>query len=115
MLAKLNFFSRRSRVKCHRTSICLLYFLFSQIKKPIRSQSRNYKPLSSSYFTFPGPLGTLAEMEAVIYGEQGRLVMAHNGWVMNADPLQDFAAREHDGRVYIRRELIAWGDSVKLR
>ncbi|XP_046960879.1 glycogen debranching enzyme [Vanessa cardui] len=72
-------------------------------------------PLVPRYFTFPSAVGSLADMEAIIYGEAGRLVMAHNGWVMNADPLQDFAAREHDGRVYIRRELIAWGDSVKLR
>lgn len=69
----------------------------------------------SRYFTFPGPLGGVADMEGVIYGEAGRLVMAHNGWVMNSDPLQDFADKEHDGRVYFRRELIAWGDSVKLR
>ncbi|XP_061377922.1 glycogen debranching enzyme [Danaus plexippus] len=72
-------------------------------------------PLVPRYFTFPGPLGGVADMEGVIYGEAGRLVMAHNGWVMNSDPLQDFADKEHDGRVYFRRELIAWGDSVKLR
>ncbi|CAG4936346.1 unnamed protein product, partial [Colias eurytheme] len=74
-------------------------------------------PLAPRYFTAPraDPAAPLAELEAAIYGDDGRYVMAHNGWVMGADPLQDFAAREHDGRVYLRRELIAWGDSVKLR
>lgn len=58
---------------------------------------------------------SLAEVEAVLYSESGRLCMAHNGWVMDADPLQDFAAKAAAARVYLRRELIAWGDSVKLR
>ncbi|XP_028161356.1 glycogen debranching enzyme isoform X1 [Ostrinia furnacalis] len=74
-------------------------------------------PLVPRYFTWPAALDALApaELEAALYGDAGALVMAHNGWVMDADPLQDFAARELDGRVYLRRELIAWGDSVKLR
>lgn len=69
------------------------------------------------YFTWACPVesASLAEVEAALYGEAGAHCMAHNGWVMNADPLQDFAAKEQDARVYLRRELIAWGDSVKLR
>lgn len=58
---------------------------------------------------------SLSEVEEALYSDAGRLCMAHNGWVMDADPLQDFAAKAAGARVYLRRELIAWGDSVKLR
>ncbi|CAH0407528.1 unnamed protein product [Chilo suppressalis] len=74
-------------------------------------------PLVPRYFTWGGTAWaeSASAAEALVYGEEGHTVMAHNGWVMDCDPLRDFAAHSERGRVYLRRELIAWGDSVKLR
>ncbi|GAA5998308.1 hypothetical protein JCM5350_002093 [Sporobolomyces pararoseus] len=41
------------------------------------------------------------------------LALANNGWIWDADPLLDFASPK--SRTYIRRDLIVWGDCVKLR
>ncbi len=58
----------------------------------------------------------LSKVEEMMYGNEGKFFMAHNGWVMAADPLKDFARPQPGtGNVYLRRELVAWGDSVKLR
>lgn len=73
-------------------------------------------PLFSRYFTPDLKLLSFDEYEKAIYTDAGKQFMAHNGWVINADPLQDFALpQKGNGNVYIKRELIAWGDSVKLR
>ncbi|KAM0756163.1 glycoside hydrolase family 13 protein [Meredithblackwellia eburnea MCA 4105] len=41
------------------------------------------------------------------------LTVANNGWIWDADPLIDFASPA--SRTYLRRDLIVWGDCVKLR
>lgn len=81
--------------------------------------SKKY-PLFSRYF-MDGDLVdaanmSLAKIEAAMYETAGKFFMAHNGWVMSADPLSDFAKPQAGiANVYLKRELIAWGDSVKLR
>lgn len=74
-------------------------------------------PLFTPYFTDGGLKGApLKQIETAMFGAQGRHMMAHNGWVMSADPLTDFARPQQGiANVYLKRELIAWGDSVKLR
>ncbi|KAI8971904.1 glycogen debranching enzyme [Mycotypha africana] len=44
---------------------------------------------------------------------QGSMILANNGWIWNADPLNDFAGP--NSHAYLRREVIIWGDCVKLR
>ena len=64
---------------------------------PISSQS----PLSGTYFTR-------------FHGSDGQhYALANNGWIWNADPFQNFA--EAGSESYFLREIMAWGDCVKLR
>lgn len=41
------------------------------------------------------------------------LALVNNGWIWNADVMKDNAGPE--SRAYLRREVIVWGDCVKLR
>ncbi|KAF9499398.1 glycoside hydrolase family 13 protein [Pleurotus eryngii] len=61
-------------------------------------------PLVESYFTRLSPH---SDVDPLKYS------LANNGWIWNADPLQNFALLP--SKAYLRREVIVWGDCVKLR
>ena len=60
-----------------------------------------YSPLTEPYFTrFKDSNGE-------------NWALANNGWIWGANPLVDFASNQ--SKSYLRREVIVWGDCVKLR
>ncbi|GAA6064028.1 hypothetical protein JCM10212_004260 [Sporobolomyces blumeae] len=65
------------------------------------------KPITESLFT------RLPKNSTTSKHDPNFLTLANNGWIWDADPLLDFASQK--SRTYIRRDLIVWGDCVKLR
>ncbi|KAJ3412537.1 hypothetical protein HDV05_000618 [Chytridiales sp. JEL 0842] len=64
-------------------------------------------PIVDTYFT------RLPVNERTSRLHPDEMCLANNGWIWNADPLQNFAGP--GSKAYLRREVIAWGDCVKLR
>ncbi|KAF7563279.1 hypothetical protein G7046_g844 [Stylonectria norvegica] len=64
-------------------------------------------PLIESYFT------RLPKNDATSKHKPGDTALANNGWVWGGNALVDNAGP--NSRVYLRREVIVWGDCVKLR
>ncbi|KAJ1556212.1 hypothetical protein HK405_005002 [Cladochytrium tenue] len=64
-------------------------------------------PFVDTYFT------RLPRNETTVALHDDELPLANNGWIWNGDPLLNFAGPQ--SKAYLRREVIAWGDCVKLR
>ncbi|XP_077981674.1 glycogen debranching enzyme-like [Glandiceps talaboti] len=93
--------------------ICNVSYHFTQPHGPKYGKVSRQNPIVPQYFCHHGAETDVRSEEAMINTDKGAYVWAHNGWVMGDDPLRNFA--EPGSNVYLRRELIAWGDSVKLR
>ncbi|CCO28440.1 4-alpha-glucanotransferase [Rhizoctonia solani AG-1 IB] len=64
-------------------------------------------PLVDTYFT------RIPKNSRTAKHDPRALAVANNGWIWAADPLANFALRP--SKAYLRREVIVWGDCVKLR
>lgn len=69
-----------------------------QLHKPLT----HARPLVWNYFS-------------AVHGDDGNILYyaACNGWIYGGDPTLDFASSST--RAYLRRDIVIWGDNVKLR
>ncbi|GAA6033773.1 hypothetical protein JCM8097_004427 [Rhodosporidiobolus ruineniae] len=74
---------------------------------PRKGEISEKSPLVESLFTY------LPSTSPAVRKNPDLAALANNGWIWAADPLVDFASPS--SRTYIRRDLIVWGDCVKLR
>ncbi|RKP27705.1 glycogen debranching enzyme [Syncephalis pseudoplumigaleata] len=74
---------------------------------PRRGAITREQPLVTTYFTRL-PLNDTTR----VHTKEAR-VLANNGWIWGGNPLHDFASAE--SAAYLRRDVIVWGDCVKLR
>ena len=87
---------------------------FIDSKGPRWSKVTKQTPLAPAYFYFPFTNEPVKASEKRAFDPNDSLrIQAHNGWVMNDNPLRNFASKE--STVYLQRHLMPWGDSVKLR
>ncbi|KAI1872826.1 uncharacterized protein JN550_003700 [Neoarthrinium moseri] len=92
----------------------ILQQLFNRIKYvridehgPKLGTVNQQNPLIESYFT------RLPQNDTTSKHKKEDLVLVNNGWVWAGNALVDNAGPQ--SRVYLRREVIVWGDCVKLR
>jgi glycogen debranching enzyme len=82
-------------------------YLFLEDHGPKLGPITLQNPLIESYFT------RLPRNKKTSKFDDRDLALANNGWVWGGNALVDNAGP--DSRVYLRREVIVWGDCVKLR
>ncbi|KAF6018830.1 AGL [Bugula neritina] len=72
-------------------------------------------PLVQTYFVNKknGYIPSSLDDDVTHMEQSAKYIMACNGWVMGDNPLKNFALP--DSSVYLRRELVVWGDCLKLR
>ncbi|KAH6958488.1 glucanotransferase domain of glycogen debranching enzyme-domain-containing protein [Fusarium avenaceum] len=92
----------------------ILQQIFNRIKYvridehgPKLGEINTENPLIESYFTRLPSNDTTSKLKPE------EMALANNGWVWGGNALVDNAGP--DSRVYLRREVIVWGDCVKLR
>lgn len=90
------------------------YYHFLADDGPKYKKVNPEQPIVPTYFYFPFPDESVESDELKAFDPRTSVrIQAYNGWVMNDDALKNFA--DKDSTVFIRRQLIPWGDSVKLR
>ncbi|CAF1417753.1 unnamed protein product, partial [Adineta ricciae] len=92
------------------------YHFFSFDGPNFKKLSLPSSPFVGNYFHYPNDeFKHPDEIDQLIHNDTNyqSYVMAHNGWVMNDDPLRCFADEGQD--VYLRRDLLQWSDIIKLR
>ncbi|CAF1464414.1 unnamed protein product [Adineta steineri] len=82
---------------------------FKKLSLPTTPFVGNYFHYPNDEFKHPDLIDELIQTDSSYQS----YVMAHNGWVMNDDPLRCFADEGQD--VYLRRDLLQWSDIIKLR
>ncbi|KAL8586750.1 hypothetical protein ACOMHN_061263 [Nucella lapillus] len=69
-------------------------------------------PIMPHYFKCPESHKESVEKAEVLMNREPQLIMAVNGYVLTDQPFRHF---EKESNVYLRRELVSWGDTIKLR
>jgi glycogen debranching enzyme len=89
------------------------YHFFAHDGPKYKRITTNDTPFVPRYFYDPLSSETSVESDEIQMEANSKFIMAHNGWVLDHDPLVNFCAE--DSFIFIKRELIPWVDSVKLR